>query len=111
MKKTIMLILLATIALSSTSALAQVVELAGNCDQVRLQLGELIKKPDTTHADKIKEALGLDILNSCDSENGRIICYQCVDKDENLRTLQLLQERQTKKFVLLGFGCRCNDKK
>ncbi len=111
MKKTIMLALLATVVLFSNLALAQVVELAGNCDQVRLQLGELIKKPDTTHVDKIKEALGLDILNSCDSENGRIICYQCVDKDENLRTLQLLQERQTKKFVLLGFGCRCNDKK
>jgi hypothetical protein len=76
-----------------------------------MQLEELIKKPDTTHVDKIKEALGLDVLNSCDSENGRIICYQCVDKDENLRTLQLLQERQTKKFVLLGFGCRCGDEK
>lgn len=111
MKKTIMLTLLATIALSSTSALAQVIEIAAACDQVRMQLEELIKKPDTTHVDKIKEALGIDILNSCDSENGRIICYQCVDKDQNLRTLQLFQEQQTKKFVLLGFGCRCGDEK
>jgi hypothetical protein len=111
MKKTMMLTLLATIALSSTSALAQVIEIAAACDQVRMQLEELIKKPDTTHVDKIKEALGIDILNSCDSENGRIICYQCVDKDQNLRTLQLFQEQQTKKFVLLGFGCRCGDEK
>ncbi|MBI5572697.1 MAG: hypothetical protein HY914_22325 [Desulfomonile tiedjei] len=92
-------------------AVAQTVEMAAQCDKAEKQLAELIKKPDSTDARKIKEALGLDILDSCSSPKGDIICYQCVDKDQKLRTLQLLQNRETKRFELLGFGCRCRDEK
>jgi hypothetical protein len=111
MKITIMVALLASVAFFQTSVLAQTIEMAADCDQVRMQLGELIKRPDTTDTKKIKESLGLDILNSCDRDGGQIICYQCLDKDQNLRTLQLFQERHSKKFELLGFGCRCRDEK
>ena len=107
--KILLTALLTLVMFFSTSAPAQVVEIAAKCDQLRKDLAELIKRPDTTDAKKIKEALGLDILNSCDKGEGQIICYQCLDKDRNLRTLQLLQERNTKKFTLLGFGCRCKD--
>ena len=100
---------LLTLIMISTSAPAQVLEMAAKCDKVQKDLAEVIKRPDTTDAKKIKEALGLDILNSCDKGEGQIICYQCLDKDQNLRTVQLLQDRNTKKFSLLGFGCRCKD--
>jgi hypothetical protein len=90
---------------------AQTIEMAVQCDKAQKQLAELIKKPDSTDARKIKEALGLDILDSCSTPDGDIICYQCVDKDQKLRTLQLLQKRDTKRFELLGFGCRCRDEK
>ncbi len=109
MKTSFAVALLTFIMICSTSARAQVVEMAAKCDKVQKDLAEVIKRPDTTDAKKIKEALGLDILNSCDKGEGQIICYQCLDKDQNLRTLQLLQDRNTKKFSLLGFGCRCKD--
>ena len=100
---------LLTLIMISTSAPAQVLEMASKCDKVQKDLAEVIRRPDTTDAKKIKEALGLDVLNSCDKGEGQIICYQCLDKDQNLRTVQLLQDRNTKKFSLLGFGCRCKD--
>ncbi|MGO9116320.1 MAG: hypothetical protein ACLQPD_01785 [Desulfomonilaceae bacterium] len=109
MKTSFAVALLTLIMICSTSASAQVVEMAAKCDQIQKDLAEVIKRPDTTDAKKIKEALGLDILNSCDKGEGQIICYQCLDKDQNLRTVQLLQDRNTKKFSLLGFGCRCKD--
>ena len=92
-------------------AMAQTVEMAAQCDKAEKQLAEFIKKPDSTDARKIKEALGLDILDSCSTPAGDVICYQCVDKDQKLRTLQLLQKRDTKRFELLGFGCRCRNEK
>ena len=107
--KSLHAIVLITLIMFSTSALAQTVEMAAKCDQLQKNLAEIIQKPDTTDAKKIKEALGLDILNSCDKGEGQIICYQCIDKDQNLRTLQLLQDRNTKKVLLLGFGCRCKE--
>jgi hypothetical protein len=109
MKISVTVALLALMIAFSTSAPAQVVEMAAKCDKLQKDLAEVIKKPDTTDAKKIKEAIGLDILNSCDKGDGQIICYQCLDKDQNLRAVQLLQDRNTKKFSLLGFGCRCKD--
>ncbi len=109
MKNLVTVTLLALMIAFSTSVPAQVVEMAAKCDQLGKDLAEVIKRPDSTDAKKIKEALGIDILNSCDREEGQIVCYQCLDKDQNLRTLQLLQDRNTKKFSLLGFGCRCRD--
>lgn len=111
MKRTTIAALTLAVMSASSWVYAQTVEMAGRCDQIRDQLEELIKKPEIADADAIKQALGLDILISCDAEKGRIICYQCVDKDQNLRALQILQDTQTKKFTFLGFGCRCSDKK
>ena len=109
MKISVTVALLTLMIAFSTSAPAQVIEVAAKCDKLLKDLAEVINKPDTTDAKKIKEAIGLDILNSCDKEDGQIICYQCLDKDQNLRAVQLLQDRNTKKFSFLGFGCRCKD--
>jgi hypothetical protein len=109
MKISVIAALLALMIAFSTSARAEVLEMAAKCDQLVKDLTEVIKNPDTTDAKKIKEAIGLDILNLCDKGDGQIVCYQCLDKDQNLRTVQLLQDRNTKKFSLLGFGCRCKD--
>jgi hypothetical protein len=95
----------------STTSVAQVLEFAAKCDEAQKQLAEWVKKPDSTDARKIKEALGLDILISCATTAGQIICFECIDKDQNFRTLQLLQSRDTKRLELLGFGCRCRDEK
>lgn len=93
------------------TAFGQTIEMAAQCEEAQKQLAELIKNPDTTHAQKIKDALGLDVLNSCPAAEGQIVCYQCIDKDRSLRTLQLLQKKDTKRFELLGFGCNCRDEK
>lgn len=93
------------------AALAQAVEMAAKCDDAQKRLEELVKRPDVSHVQKIKDALGLDVLNSCSTAEGHIICYQCVDKDLNLRMLQLLQKKDTKRFEMLGFGCKCGDEK
>ena len=102
-------LILACIILVSLSQTAptQTVEVAGKCDGMQKQLAELIKKPDATDVQKIKDALGVDILDSCAAPEGQIVCYQCVDKDGTLRSLQLLQKSDTKRFELLGFGCKC----
>ena len=103
-------VLMSCVGVAETS-LAQVLEFAAKCDEAKKQLAELVKKPDSTDAQKIKEALGLDALISCSTDQGQIICFECVDKDQNFRTLQLLQNRDTRHYELLGFGCRCKDKK
>lgn len=95
----------------STTSFGQALEFAAKCDEAKKQLAELVKKPDSTDAQKIKENLGIDILISCGSTEGKIICFECIDKDRNFRTLQLLQKSDTGRFELLGFGCRCKDNK
>lgn len=95
----------------STTSFAQVLEFAAKCDEAQKQLAEWVKKPDSTNAQRIKEALGLDILISCATTAGQITCFECIDKDQNFRNLQLLQSRDTKQLKLLGFGCRCRDEK
>ncbi len=88
----------------------QALEMAAQCDKARKQLGELIAKPDATDAQKIRQELGLDVLDSCDTTEGRVVCFQCLDDKQNLRALQVLQKRDAKRFELLGFGCRCRDR-
>jgi hypothetical protein len=104
---TVMLFVLGTFSLSWGQAL----EMAAQCDKARKQLLELIAKPDMTDAQKIRQNLGLDLFDSCDSDEGRVICFQCLGDNQSLRTLQVLQKRDTKRFELLGFGCRCRDQK
>lgn len=106
----LLIVLMLCIAVSETTV-AQVLEFAAKCDEAQKQLAEFVKKPDATNSQKIKEDLGLDILISCATSAGQIICFECLDKDQNFRTLQLLQNRDTKRFELLGFGCRCKDDK
>ncbi|MBM4328451.1 MAG: hypothetical protein FJ118_14970 [Deltaproteobacteria bacterium] len=80
---------------------------AAKCDKARERLADLVERPDVNEAAKIKEIFGLDILISCDTTEGLIVCIQCIDKDGSLRELQLLQKRDSPRFELLGFGCRC----
>ncbi len=101
-------VLMLCIGVSKTSV-AQVLEFAAKCDVAQKQLAEWVKKPDSTDGQRIKEALGLDALISCSTAQGQIICFECIDKDQNFRTLQLLQNRDTRQFELLGFGCLCKD--
>ena len=89
----------------------QTVEMAAKCDVLQQKLSELVKKPTSPDADKIKEAIGVDILDSCPTKQGQVICFQCLDKDQNLRTLQVLKRTDTKKLELVGFGCKCRETK
>jgi hypothetical protein len=89
----------------------QALQMAAQCDKAQKQLKELIAKPDATEAEKIRQDLGLDILGSCDTKEGRVVCFQCLDDKQTLRALQVVQKRDTKRFELLGFGCRCRDTK
>jgi hypothetical protein len=95
----------------STTSLGQALEFAAKCDVAQKQLAEWVKKPDSIDAQKIKENLGIDILISCGTTEEKIICFECIDKDQNFRTLQLLQKGDKQSFELLGFGCRCKDNK
>lgn len=90
---------------------AQVVQMAANCDKARTQLLELIAKPDAVDARKIRQDLGVDIFVTCDSDRGTVVCFQCLDDNQKLRTLQIIQKPDTKRFEFLGFGCRCEQKK
>jgi hypothetical protein len=111
MRKAILVVAILSFIGLTKAAVGQTLEMAAKCETLEKQLAELVKKPEGADAQKIKEALGLDILNSCATTEGNIICYQCVDKENNLRTLQLLRKADTKRFELLGFGCKCNDSK
>ncbi|MEW6529318.1 MAG: hypothetical protein AB1473_00670 [Thermodesulfobacteriota bacterium] len=81
--------------------------LATRCEETQIQLAVVIENPDVNEFAKIKEALGLDIPITCDTTEGLVACIQCIDKDRSLRAIQLLQKRDSKRFELLGFGCRC----
>lgn len=98
-----------------TTVCGQTVEMAAKCDALQQKLSELAKKPGSADARKIKEAVGVDILDSCSTNQGQVVCFQCIDKDQNLRTLQLLLRKESDSHVpelkLLGFGCRCREKK
>jgi hypothetical protein len=110
--KTATLILACLLLISlSGKAPSQTVEVAGKCDELRKKLEDLIKKPDLTDAQKIKDAIGVDILDACNTAEGQVTCYQCVDKDGTLRALQLLRKTDSKGFTLLGFGCPCTKQK
>jgi hypothetical protein len=90
---------------------AQVVEMSMKCDQLQSRLLEVIKKPEAREAQKIKEALGIDILITCGRPEGTIVCFQCLDKDNALRTLQVMKKQNAEQFEFLGFGCPCGEKK
>jgi len=111
MKMLITFLVAVMLCVSINLASAQTLEMAANCDNAQKLLLELIARPDATDAQKIRQELGLDLLDSCDVGGDRVICFQCLDDRQSLRTLQVLQKRDTKRFEFLGFGCRCKDQK
>lgn len=89
----------------------QTVEMAAKCDEASKKLSELVNRPDFKDVQQVKQSLGIDVLDTCDGPKGQITCFQCLDKGNVLRTLQLSKDKTTGKFELLGFGCRCRDGK
>lgn len=110
MKKISVMIALILSVCWSASVSAALLEAAKSCDEAQKKLAELVKKPDSREAAQIRDALGVDILTSCPTEKGTVTCFQCLDKDGTLRSIQIIQDLETKKFELLGLGCRCKDK-
>lgn len=104
-------IALALILGSFGLAQGQTLEMAAKCDDASKQLAELVKKPDITDVNRLKQDLGMDVLDSCDGPKGKVTCFQCLDKSGQLRTLQLRQSSSGGKFEFLGFGCLCRDEK
>jgi len=94
--------------LSSHGAL---LESAESCEDARVKLDELVKNPENDEIEKIMEALGVDMLASCDVPKGTVTCFQCLDKDKKLRSLQIFQDADSRRFILKGFGCECTDQK
>ena len=87
------------------------VEMATECGKARKILTEAGKKSDAQTLEKVKKLLGVDELISCAVPKGRAICFQCLDKNEQLRSLQLFLNSATKRFEFRGFGCPCDSKK
>ncbi|MCX5874492.1 MAG: hypothetical protein NTY51_14845 [Deltaproteobacteria bacterium] len=106
MKRIILLAI--TIALFYSPAKAQLLEMAANCDDASIKIIEIIKHPDAKTAQKIRDMFGVDIFNSCDSPDGKVICFQCLDKNQQLNLIQLHENKATKIFELKGPGCKCN---
>jgi hypothetical protein len=94
--------------LSSHGAL---LEFAESCEDARVKLDDLVKNPENDEIEKIMEALGVDMLASCDISKGTVTCFQCLDKDKKLRSLQIFQDADSRRFTLKGFGCECTDQK
>ena len=97
------------IGFSGTTS-SQTVEVAGKCDNLQKKLEDLSKRTDLTDLQKIKDAIGIDELESCSTGEGLVTCYQCVDKDGTLRALQILTRKDSKGMVFRGSGCPCAKK-
>jgi hypothetical protein len=108
-----LIIVVAAVALTAVSGSVRgaLLEVATSCEKAHDQIEELIKNPDTKEVDQIMEALGVDTLASCDVPKGHITCFQCLDKDQKLRAIQIFRNEETKTFTLKGYGCECTDVK
>lgn len=104
------LVLLLSSALSPL-AFGDTIEMAADCAKARKILTDAAKKSDAQTLAKVKQSLGVDALISCNVPKGRAICFQCLDKNQKLRTLELFQNSATKRFEFRGFGCQCSDSK
>lgn len=107
MKLKVMLLALMVALLSISPADAQLLEMAANCDAALKTLSEIIKAPDAKSVQKIKERLGVDSLNECDTPDGKITCFQCLDDNRELRLIQVLRKASDGALESLGYGCRC----
>lgn len=106
MKRIILLAI--TVALFYLPAKAQLLEMAANCDDASKKIIEIIKHPDAKTAEKIRDMFGVNIFNSCDSPDGKVICFQCLDKNQQLKLIQLHENKVKNMFELKGTGCKCN---
>lgn len=92
-------------------AFCQTVEVALRCEDARKKMEALIVKTDKKDLASITAALKTAVLTSCTVPEGKVVCYQCIDKTQRLRALELLHDTKNKKFKILGFGCRCRSLK
>ncbi|MGC8602556.1 MAG: hypothetical protein ACP5VS_02570 [Desulfomonilaceae bacterium] len=106
-----LLFLTIAIFLVNAAANAELLEMSASCDQAITKLKEIISYPDSSTAEKIRDAFGVDIFNTCDSADGKIICFQCLDKNLKLNLIQLQENLANKSFELKGLGCKCDKKK
>ena len=83
--------------------------MATKCDEAQKKLTELIAKPESKASAEIEKALGVYIFASCKLPDGKVICFQCLDDNQQLRTLQLFRDATTMRFEFKGYGCRCRD--
>jgi len=97
-----------TVALFYSPAKAQLLEMAANCDDASTKIIRIIKHPDAKTAEKIRDMFGVNIFNSCDSPDGKVICFQCVDKNQKLQLIQLYENKTKNIFEFKGPGCKCN---
>jgi hypothetical protein len=111
MRRFIAIATVVALTVSSGLVYGALLEVAASCEEAQKQLDELVKNPDVKEVDAIMEALGVDTLAACDVPKGHITCFQCLDKDQKLRALQIFQDEQTKRFTLKGYGCECTDVK
>jgi hypothetical protein len=103
---TLILFTWAQMPFNSSGAL---LEAAKNCDEARDRLIALVNNPDNREASQVMDSLGVDVVNSCSVPKGKILCFQCLDKNGELSSLQLFHDSEAKKFEFLGFGCRCKE--
>ncbi len=106
-----LLFLTVAIFFINTSVNAELLEIATSCEKAVADLTEILKHPDKSTAEKIRDAFGVDIFNSCDSPDGKTICFQCLDKKQKLSLIQLQENKAKKIFELKGLGCKCDNKK
>lgn len=111
MRKLVLLCVVAIALGAAASCLAQTVEMAAKCPDAMKKLEALVKNPDLKHFTAVKDALGIDILASCEVPGGSVACFQCLDTDQNLKTIQLFQDKASGRFTLKGFGCQCTQTK
>jgi hypothetical protein len=110
------LVCVLTLALSVSLvavAFGQTLEVALKCEDAKKKLVELAKTPATDAEDisRITKAVGTAVLMSCDAPSGRTVCYQCIGKDQKLRSLEVLHNFKAKSLEIKGDGCRCSERK
>lgn len=93
------------------AAWGQTIEVALKCEDVKKKLSELSKATDIKDISEVNQSLGVTVLMSCDLPSGKVVCYQCLDKDQKLRSLEVVHDSKARRVKVIGFGCRCRDRK
>ncbi len=95
------------------NAFGQTLEVALKCEDAKKKLGEIAKTPETDVKDisNISKAVGTAVLISCDVPSGKVVCYQCIGKDQKLKSIEVLHDFRSKKLEIRGYGCQCSKEK